>query len=173
MKAGGTMSPRRIINPVAAVLILACLLALPGSSVLAQSAGAEASQEGYPRLMQGPMIGAVAANEISIWARTSGEYAVSIEYGTAPDLETFRHTEPVKTSKADDFTVVIQIGDLEPDTEYFYRMKVNGEEDRYLRDFPPFKMKTAPKPGTSRDFSFAFGSCPRFAATDLVCCPLL
>jgi alkaline phosphatase D len=108
------------------------------------------------------MIGAVAADEIRIWARISGEYPVSVEYGRAPDLEIFQHTEPVQSKEADDFTVVISVDGLEPDTEYFYRMKVNGEEDRYLEDYPPFRMKTAPTPGTSHDFSVGFGSCPRF-----------
>jgi alkaline phosphatase D len=112
--------------------------------------------------MQGPMVGAVTDHEIRIWARVSGEYAVSVEYGTTFDLKSFKATDPVLARRADDFTMVIPIGDLEPETDYFYRMKVNGEEDRYLRDFPPFKARTAPQPGTSRDFRVAFGSCPRF-----------
>jgi alkaline phosphatase D len=155
------MRSRKIFNPMVALFSYVCLLAL-SHAALGQSAPAEASQEGYPRLMQGPMIGAVAEDEIRIWARLSGEYGVSVEYGTSPDLETFEQTPPMKSQKANDFTVVVSVGGLEPDTEYFYRMKVNGEADRYLEDYPPFRMKTAPRPGASHDFSVGFGSCPRF-----------
>jgi alkaline phosphatase D len=147
---------------MATILAFTGILILLASSDPALAAGAEASQLGYPRLMQGPMIGAVKDHEVRIWARVSGEYPVSVEYGTSPDLKTFQATDPVRASRADDFTVVVSVGNLQPDTEYFYRMKVNGENDRYLRDFPPFRLRTAPKPGTSRDFRVAFGSCPRY-----------
>jgi alkaline phosphatase D len=140
---------------------LFCLIFMFTSPFLPQSRAAEVSLEGYPRLMQGPMVGAVSDHEVRIWARASGEYPVSVEYGTTFDLASFRATEPVLARKDDDYTVVITIGDLEPETDYFYRIKVNGAPDRYLRDFPPFEVRTAPRPGASRDFRIAFGSCPR------------
>jgi alkaline phosphatase D len=108
------------------------------------------------------MIGAVSDREIRIWTRVSGEYPVSVEYGTTFDLLSFQETEAVVARGSNDYTVVITLEGLEPETDYFYRIKVNGEEDRYLRDFPPFKVRTAPRPGASRDFRVAFGSCPRF-----------
>ncbi len=45
-------------------------------------AAAERDDDGYPRLMQGPMVGAVTPTQAKIWARTTGEYSVTIEYAT-------------------------------------------------------------------------------------------
>ena len=156
------MSSQPTVNRTAALLSFVGLFLLLSSADPSRAAGAEASQVGYPRLMQGPMIGAVSDQEVRIWARVSGEYPVSVEYGTAADLKTFQATDPIRARKADDFTLVVSVANLEPDTEYFYRMKVNGEYDRYLRDLPPFRMRTAPKPGQAGDFRVAFGSCPRY-----------
>lgn len=122
------------------------------------------SKEGSPRLMQGPMVGAVSKNEIRIWVRTSGAFPVAIEYGNDDQLETAQETEPVLTTKSNDYTAVIKLTNLLADTPYFYRVKVNGEYDRYLRDLPPFKTKTAPESGAKKNFRIAFGSCPRFQA---------
>jgi alkaline phosphatase D len=112
--------------------------------------------------MQGPMVGAVSDHGVQIWARASGEYTISVEWGTTFDLATAQVSEPVTAREADDFTVVVRVKDLEPNTTYFYRILVDGELDRYLEKYPPFRMKTAPKPGASHDFRIAFGSCPRF-----------
>ena len=45
-------------------------------------AEADRDDDGYPRLMQGPMVGAVTPTQAKIWARTTGEYSVSSEYAT-------------------------------------------------------------------------------------------
>jgi len=151
------MNLHSTVSRVDVLLSLLCLAILFSSPALP----AEVNETGYPRLMQGPMIGAVTDHEIRIWARATGEYPVSIEYGTTFDLGSFRESEPVVAKKADDFTVVVTLGDLEPDTDYFYRVNVEGEPDRYLKGFPPFRVRTAPTPGADHDFRVAFGSCPR------------
>lgn len=146
------------------ILFLSALgvLLLFGALLLPRTEAAEVSPEGYPRLLQGPMVGTVSDDGFQIWARMSGEYLVSVEWGTTFDLSAVQQTEPILAKASDDYTVVIAVGDLEPDTEYFYRMLVNGEPDRYLKRYPPFKTKTGPAPGTGHDFRVAFGSCPRF-----------
>ena len=146
------------------ILFLSALgvLLLFGALLLPRTEAAEVSPEGYPRLLQGPMVGTVSDDGFQIWARMSGEYLVSVEWGTTFDLSAVQQTEPILAKASDDYTVVIAVGDLEPDTEYFYRMLVNGGPDRYLKRYPPFKTKTGPAPGTGRDFRVAFGSCPRF-----------
>jgi len=121
------------------------------------------SEVGYPRVMQGPMVGAVSAHDARIWVRLSGEYPVVVEYGADFRLTSFQTTEPVVAAKANDYTVVITIRDLKPATEYFYRLKVNNGLDRYLRDYPPFTFKTAPMAGAPTGFRVAFGSCARFS----------
>ena len=133
-------------------------LVLPAS----QAPAASRNDNGYPRLMQGPMVGTVTPTEAHIWLRTTGEYTVSIEYGTDFELRSVASTQPVVARKASDYTLVVTISGLEPATEYFYRVLVNGKGDKYLEEFPPFRFKTAPAAGASASFRIAFGSCPKF-----------
>ena len=53
------------------------------------------SHTGYPRLMQGPMVGAVGPTEVKIWIRTSGEFPVTIQYAEGPDFVPYSETSPV------------------------------------------------------------------------------
>ena len=105
---------------------------------------AKPSHTGYPRLMQGPMVGAVTDTDAKIWVRTSGAFTVSIVYDVAPDFSSAKQTEPVMIEKANDYTEVITISGLEPSTEYFYEIRVDGIKDRYLRNLKPLRFETAP-----------------------------
>jgi alkaline phosphatase D len=118
--------------------------------------------DGYPRLMQGPMVGAVLPTEAKIWARTTGEYSVAIEYATNYEMCAAKTSEPVMSKKANDYVVVVTLEDLEPATEYFYRVLVNGDGDKYLDEYPAFRLTTAPPSGAATTFRVAFGSCPKF-----------
>ena len=111
----------------AAVILPFCLLAF-----VSATSAAEPSHTGYPRLMQGPMVGVVAPTEAKIWVRTSGEFPVTIQYDTNAEFSSALETEPVVVRKADDYTAVITVGGLEPATEYFYRLTTDGIPDRYL-----------------------------------------
>ena len=51
------------------------LVLLVGSSV---AIAAKPSHTGYPRLMQGPMVGAVTDTDAKIWVRTSGAFTVAV-----------------------------------------------------------------------------------------------
>ena len=146
---------RRIASNRISLVILATLL------LAVAAPAAERVDEGYPRLMQGPMVGAVTPTEALIWARTTGEYAVTIEYGT--DLELFSPRSVEATArKASDYTLVLRLTGLEPATEYFYRVLVNGKPDRYIKRFAPLRFRTAPPAGEAASFRVAFGSCPKF-----------
>jgi len=132
---------------------------------LVVAAGATAAgrvDEGYPRLMQGPMVGAVTPTSALIWARTTGEYAVTIEYGTDSELTSVRSSDPVVASKASDYTMVVELARLEPSTDYYYRVLVNGKPDRYIKRLTPLRFRTAPPSGEATSFRVAFGSCPKF-----------
>ncbi len=126
------------------------------------SHASEASFEGYRRVMQGPMVGAVGPSSARIWMRVSGEHPVAIELGTDPGLRGAVVTAPVLPSRANDYTVVVELAGLEPSTQYHYWVKVDGKDDRYLAKFPPFLLKTAPAAGAPARLRVAFGSCPRF-----------
>ncbi|HYM87343.1 MAG TPA: twin-arginine translocation signal domain-containing protein, partial [Pseudoxanthomonas sp.] len=41
---------------------------------------------GYPRALQGPMIGSPGPNHFTVWVRASGAFEVSLEYSTTRDF---------------------------------------------------------------------------------------
>ncbi|MEJ2583358.1 MAG: alkaline phosphatase D family protein, partial [Acidobacteriota bacterium] len=108
------------------------------------------------------MVGAVSPSEVKIWARTTGEYRVAIQYATNWEMESAKTTGAVVARKVNDYVVVVTLTDLAPATEYFYRVLVNGEGDKYLKEYPAFSFTTAPPKGTPESFRVAFGSCPKF-----------
>ena len=147
-----------ILNTLRPALFLA-LISLVGATV---ATAAKPSHTGYPRLMQGPMVGAVTESDARIWVRTSGAFTVAIVYDVTPEFSSPKQTEPVLAKKADDYTAVITISDLEPSTEYFYEIRVDDIEDRYLKKLKPLRFQTAPRSGHPADLRIAFGSCPKW-----------
>jgi len=82
------------------------------------------AQDGPPttvRVTHGPMLGKPTSTSMSLWVRTDEVGPVQIFYGTAPDQLT-SVTDPVTTSVDKDNTGIITIGDLEPNTHYYYRV---------------------------------------------------
>jgi len=142
---------------LASIILLLLCVAFASPTVAAGR-----NDEGYPRLMQGPMVGAVSPSEARIWARTTGEYSVAIQFATDWEMKSAKTTAAVVASKANDYVVVVTLTDLAPATEYFYRVLVNGEGDKYLSEYPAFRFTTAPPKGTPASFRIAFGSCPKF-----------
>jgi len=140
-----------------AITVLLVFLLLPTFP-----ATADRDDDGYPRLMQGPMVGAVSPNEAMIWLRTTGEFEISVQYATDFQMSLPTTTNPIVARKANDYTLVITIEGLEPATEYFYRVLVNGDGDKYLKEYPAFRFSTAPAFGSATNFSVAYGSCPKF-----------
>jgi alkaline phosphatase D len=119
---------------------------------------------GYMRLFQGPMVGATTPTSISLWMRAANAADLVVEYGTDPTLATFTATSPVAVSAAEDYTATINLRGLLPSTTYFYRVKVGGDEDRYLGAKPPFAVRTPPPAGAKGRLRIAFGSCARVQA---------
>jgi len=114
---------------------------------------------GYPRLMEGPMLGAAEPDSLRVWARASGPYALQLEYSTEPGFAAPTRSAPVAVDARSDFAAVLRAGNLAPATRYYYRVLVDGQVDRYRR--LPFAAVTAPREPTA--FRVAFGSCARYA----------
>jgi len=112
---------------------------------------------GYPRLMEGPMVGAATPGSITIWGRASGAFDVAVEYSADPDFAAAQKSAAVRASPASDFTVRVTVEGLAPGTRYYYRMLVDGIADRYR--LLPFATHTAP--AGPAPFRLAFGSCAR------------
>jgi len=112
---------------------------------------------GYPRLMEGPMVGGVTPDSITLWGRAGGEFDLEVEYGADPDLAAPMRSAPVRVTAATDFTARITLTGLAPATRYYYRLRVDGIPDRYR--LTPSSTHTAP--AGPAPFRVAFGSCTR------------
>jgi alkaline phosphatase D len=134
------------------------LLAGSGAALAAWPLAGLARSLGYPRVMQGPMIGVPGATYINVWARVSGALPVQVEYSRDRAFVDTKKTASVDATAGNDFVVQTRIEGLEPDTRYYYRMLVDGVVDRYQPT--PYATKTAP--AGIADFRVAFGSCARY-----------
>ncbi|RYD64707.1 MAG: hypothetical protein EOP58_09015, partial [Sphingomonadales bacterium] len=112
---------------------------------------------GYPRLLEGPMIGASTTGGFTVWSRASGAFGVAVEYASDRAFSDAKTTVAVPASDADDFVTRVQVSGLKPDTVYYYRIKTDGINDR--NQPIPFKARTAP--ASKRPIRIAFGSCCR------------
>jgi phosphodiesterase/alkaline phosphatase D-like protein len=70
---------------------------------------------GYPRLLQGPMLGPPGASSLTVWARASGPYPVAIEYATSRDMRDAKTSAPVQATLENDLAVVIKVDGLNPE----------------------------------------------------------
>jgi len=148
-----TRGPGRIVADLLRRRVLQATLALPALG----ARGAIAAALGYPRVMQGPMIGAVTAKSILVWARVSGPHSVEIEHSPGQDFLDTRRTPAVVARAEDDYTVRIELSGLSPATRYWYRVLLDGQQARYGR--VPFAALTAP--AGRAPVRIAFGSCAR------------
>lgn len=136
------------------------------------SKGFDGDNDSYPRLVQGPMLGALGPDEATIWTRVNGKYPVEIEIDTDRRFKNPIIASQMLAKPKHDFVTVHKIRGLKSGQTYYYRVKVNhgdhlGAWARLVPDMaymPPFKLKTAPALGKKTRFRMAFGSCARLQA---------
>lgn len=112
---------------------------------------------GYPRTLQGPLLGAPSAEELVVWARVSGAMDVQLEISRDRSFDDPQRSPPVRASEAGDYCVMLRAEGLRPGTAYYYRLRMDGNLDRYQP--LPFIARTAPRGRAA--FRVAFGSCAR------------
>ncbi len=119
------------------------------------------SEIGYPRVLQGPMAGLRQGDGQPIWVRVSGRFPVQIQ---AEGEDGRALVSDIQTAGPEaDFIVTLMLRGVRPGETIRYRVAVDGEPDRYLRDLPPFRLRTAPD--APADIRIAFGSCARVQAS--------
>ena len=117
---------------------------------------------GYPRALQGPMVGAPGARHFSVWVRASGEFEVELEVSRGRDFADAVKADRAQARAASDYCVVLRASGLEPGTSYYYRLRYAGEADRHQ----PLPHRTRTLPEGRADFTIAFGSCCRVQYDD-------
>jgi alkaline phosphatase D len=104
-------------------------------------------------LIHGPMLGHVTADGASFWVRTAHEAEVSVE--VVEQGGKVIASGRGRTGAERDYTVVVRIEGLEPDTRYSYRLAIDG------RTIPveSSSFRTHPEPGTPGRYVVAYGAC--------------
>lgn len=136
---------------------------LAGISICLWSLASEAADVGYPRLMQGPMVGAVTGTEALVWGRASGPFECWLAFSTSPDMSDARETARLRAERSNDYCLVWKVTELKPGQRYYYRVYVHEGVAHGFEKLPPFQLRTAPGEGFRGQFRVCFGSCSRWA----------
>ena len=110
-------------------------------------------------LVAGPMPGHSAMRAVKIWAQTDGSALVSLRYWPEGNEKLAQLTGAVAAEPAGAFTIEIDVTDLEPGTNYAYRVLIDGQPiepsfQQHFRTQPLWQWRSDPPA-----FSFALGSC--------------
>ncbi len=108
-----------------------------------------ASRHGEP-IVHGPMLGDVTPRHAKVWVRTAGESTVTL---TAEAASAKAVTAEATATEASDFTAVLQMEGLAPDTAYHYRVAVQSSEGHARSG----RFRTPPRSGVPLRFDLAFG----------------
>lgn len=103
-------------------------------------------------LLHGPMLGCVTDSSAKFWVRTASEVPVQVFISSSENRVTPVKFAVAKTSKDRDFTAVVGIEALKPDTQYYYELLVNGNKQPKRWSF-----RTFPAAGTKAKFELGFG----------------
>ena len=103
-------------------------------------------------LTHGPVVGGVTASDAKVFIRTNTTASVTLRYGTDPALQTYLVSDPVATNESSDFTAIIPLTGLAPETILYLNVVVNGVPQFLSQPYPSFA--TFPPDGSARDFKF-------------------
>ncbi len=90
-------------------------------------------------LVHGPMLGDVTPNSAQVWLRTDRQAAVTVTVFDPGNPSLVLATGAGTTSAAQDYTVRVPVRGLSPNTEYAYKISLDGSEQPAvwpLRTFP-------------------------------------
>ncbi len=110
------------------------------------------------RLMQGPMVGAIESDNVTIWSRVAGESELTIRYSEHPRFLDAKTTEPISAKAENDFCVFSKIEGLKPNSYYYYQILLDGKPLDSEKESEGYPILTAPERETPVKFSIAFGS---------------
>jgi alkaline phosphatase D len=139
---------------------LLCTLALGAGWFLSGPSGpgdAASTCSSVPDVItHGPRLGEVTDQSVKVWARACQEVSVSVEYKlTTEDWSAAQQSSPVLAAAAGDYTAVAQLTGLNPETEYDYRLLVEGQVPS--KSFAG-QFRTLPPEGSESTLSFIVAS---------------
>jgi len=104
------------------------------------------------KLLHGPMLGCVTDSSARFWARTGSETSIEVRVENADPKGSFRTTTREKTDVRRDFTAVLTVEGLKPNTPYQYEVRAEGDSKPVVGKFHTF-----PVSGKPAKFQVGFG----------------
>lgn len=105
-------------------------------------------------VLHGPMLGRVTDQTASFWVRTAEEANVQVVLSKGNTMINTIVSDKYRTEANKDYTCIVTVGYLEPNTRYYYQVIVNNE---LVKDLGVFSFLTYPDPGSGSQFCVAFG----------------
>lgn len=139
------------------------MLKLGAGGALLPLAAPLSAETGRRRLVAGPMLGAPAPDRLRVWAQANEPCRLQLEVRPGSGAGETRLSPMVEVGEAEDCCAVLEVAGLAADSDYHYRVLVEGVPDPYLGRLLPLRARTAPPEGERRAFRLAFGSCARYA----------
>lgn len=113
-----------------------------------------------PSLILGPIVGGLSDTSANLWGRADRPGLLHAWLGRTDDLhDAVQMGASLPLSPHDGHAGVAHITGLEPETTYYYDLRLDDSPPPVQSDYPGFT--TFPLAGKAQDFSFAFGSCFR------------
>ena len=106
-------------------------------------------------IVHGPMLGDFTAESASVWVRTFEESPVRVMYSTSMEMEGAQTSGSEQSRAETDYTAVVNLSGLEPETEYYYQILVG---DDTLRS-EEWSFITFPEKGQPFNREIGFGAC--------------
>lgn len=108
-------------------------------------------------ITHGPVIGGVTDTKARVYVRTHQLQNITIEVSEDAQFNTGVSTFNGDTREILDTAVIIDLTDLDPETQYYYRFLIDGQYDTLDGSF-----KTFPAVGQSGNYKIVVGSCDYF-----------
>jgi alkaline phosphatase D len=98
------------------------------------------------QLIHGPMLGCLTDTRAKFWVRTVDQVPVQVLVSTSKRLSNPIRSTLTSTSSKADYTGVVEVKGLRPDTQYYYDLMLNGKsalapERLSFRTYPPSQSK--------------------------------
>lgn len=105
-------------------------------------------------ILHGPMLGRVTDHGASFWVRTFDEVDIQVKVSKQETMTDGINSDVVKSDPTKDYTAIVKIDNLDPDTQYYYEVLVNGatSDNTVVHSF-----RTFPKADTGAKFKVVFG----------------
>ena len=98
------------------------------------------------------IVGGVTSSEAQVFARVNATASVAIQYSTSTSFSGTQTTIARNATSPNDFTTILPLQGLLPETQYYYRAVINGTP---VNDATVHSFVTYAAPNTVAQFSFA------------------